>query len=119
VDRDIQIDFPSGPEGEVVQTEGEQGVDAERHILKTMGEEISDPCVFVKDFIETMRSHGNNPDARIIEENARLENLTTTKDTAQAELVFLREGQEVRRTIGFQNVAGEWQISRVPDVFFK
>lgn len=117
-DLDIQFNLPSDQD-EVVQTKGEQPPQTEQQILEKMGEELSDPCVFVKDFIETMRSHGKNPDARIIEENARLENLTTTNDTAQADLVFMREGREVRRSIGFQNVSGEWHISQVPDVFFK
>lgn len=103
----------------VVQTKGEQAPQTEQQIVQKFGEKISDPCGFVKDFIETMREHGKNPDARIIEENARLENLRTTKDTAEAELVYMRDGREDRRSIGFQNVSGEWHISQVPDVFFK
>lgn len=118
-DLNIEVDQPIGNEGQVVQTAAEEFAETGEQVLQKFGEKIPDPCLFVSDYIETLRKHGRNPDARIIEENARLENLTTTGDTAEAELVYLRDSREVRRRIGFQKVSGEWQISEVPDVFFK
>ncbi len=121
LDRDLvfEVTLEARQDEEVVETKGEQAPTTEQQILQRMGEEISDPCLFVTDFIKTMRTHGQNPDARIIEDDARLDHLKTTDDTAEAELVFTREGREIRRSIGFQNVLGEWHISQVPDVFFK
>lgn len=110
------------PPEQVVQTKGEQATNQftiQQKILKAVGEQIKDPSGFVADCIKTIQENGRNSDARLFEDNARLENIKIDNDRAEAELVFSRENREFRRPVGFQNVSGEWKFSTVPDVLYK
>ena len=112
----------AAPPEQVVQTKGEQPgsqFTIQQKILKAVGEQIKDPSGFVADGIKTIQENGRNSDARLFEDNARLENIKIDNDRAEAELVFSREKREFRRPVGFQNVSGEWKFSTVPDVLYK
>lgn len=112
----------AAPPEQVVQTKGEQSKNQftiQQKILKAVGEQIKDPSGFVADCIKTIQENGRNSDARLFEDNARLENITIDNDRATAELVFTRDEREFRRPVGLQNVSGEWKFSTVPDVLYK
>lgn len=88
--------------------------------LRKVADPIKDHCGFFAEMIDLMREHGEHPDARLIEDNAKLEGLKVEGDTATAEFVQTRtpkgedKGRERRSPIAFQNVDGKWLISEVP-----
>jgi len=115
---DQTIEIPA-----IQQVGGEQPAEskitAQQQVLHAVGKQIEDPCQFVTDCIQALRAAGSNPDARMFEEDARLEKLTIENNHAEAELVFTREGREIRRPVGFEKASGTWKFSRVPDVLYK
>jgi hypothetical protein len=87
--------------------------DQDRELRKLAGP-VKDHCAFVADVLKTMREYGDRPDARLIEENARLEDLKVSGDTATATFVQSRKGKESKSPIAFQKVEGSWKISKIP-----
>jgi hypothetical protein len=87
--------------------------DQDKELRKLAGP-VKDPCAFVADVLKAMHEHGDKPDGRLIEENARLEDLKVSGDTATATFVQSRKGTESKSPIAFQKVEGGWKISRIP-----
>jgi hypothetical protein len=87
--------------------------DQDRELRKLAGP-VKDQCAFIADVLKTMHEQGDKPDARLVEENARLEDLKVSGDTATATFVQSRKGKESKSPIAFQKVEGGWKISRIP-----
>jgi hypothetical protein len=87
--------------------------DQDREMRKLAGP-VKDHFAFVADVLKTMHEYGGKPDARLIEENARIEDLKVSGDTATATFVQSRKGKESKSPIVFQKVEGGWKISRIP-----
>jgi hypothetical protein len=88
--------------------------EAQEEEMRKLADPIKDYCQFFADFVKLMREHGTKPDAKMIEEDAHMEDLKVGGDTATAEFVQKRDGSEKRSPIGFQKVDGKWLISEIP-----
>ncbi len=84
--------------------------------MRKLADPIKDHCGFFADFVEVMRTHGDQPDAKMIEAEAQLDGLKTEGDEASAEFVQKRNGKESRSPIAFQKIDGQWLISEVPNL---
>lgn len=84
--------------------------------MRKLADPIKDHCQFFADFVQLMRKYAESPDARMIEDNAKLENLKIDGDNATAEFVQSREGSERRSPIEFEKIGGQWLISEVPNL---
>lgn len=84
--------------------------------LRKLAGPIKDHCQFFGDFVKVMRQFAETPDARMIEDNAKLENLKIDGGHATAEFVQSREGRERRSPIAFEKMDGQWLISEVPNL---
>jgi hypothetical protein len=84
-----------------------------RAMLKLV-EPIADRNAFIADFLRVLIDTADNPDARLIEPDARLLDLKTQHDTATATFAQTRQGKERTSPIAFQKVDGQWKISKLP-----
>lgn len=100
-----------------IHIDGDADEEEQLREVRKLAAPIEDHCAFFADFMRVLRKHGNNPEGRLIEENAHLEDLTIDGDTAKATFVQSRDGRETRDEIEFRRLDGQWKISRVPALF--
>jgi hypothetical protein len=89
------------------------GKQQQREMLKLV-EPIADRNAFIADFLRVLIETADDPDARLIEPDARLVDLKTEKDTATATFAQTRQEKEQTSPIEFERIDGQWKISKLP-----
>jgi len=87
--------------------------DADRKEVLKLVEPINDRTGFIIDMLELIPIVSERPNPRLIQDNARLVDLSVTGDTASATLVQTREDKVLESPITFSRVNGEWKIAEI------
>ena len=91
--------------------------ESRKELLK-LASPITDRPAFIADFFGALKEIAGKSDLRLIEKNAKLEDLDIQGDTATATIVQTRAyaDEEKRSPVGFQKVDGQWKIDALPNL---
>jgi hypothetical protein len=87
--------------------------EADRKEALKLVEPIEDRTAFIVDMLTLIPIISERPNAKLIQEDAHLVDLSITGDSATAKLVQTREGETLESPITFIHVNGEWKIDEV------